>query len=265
MDIKAYLESGVLEQYAMGLLSEAEAAEVLRMATQYQEVREELRIIEQTLEQYAQATGVALPEGLKARIMSRVEAEAQPPQPNTKSPRNAGIKTTYLILLLGLLVVLGILWWSTSLEAEALQTELDQVQAEKQDLQLDCQQQGERLLLLEEQLGVLRSDAYRSVELQTVKPEVPAVASVFYNVDGQKAYLDFKALPALPAGKTYQLWALVDGQPVDMGVVDLQQAEDGFLEVSFVAGAGAFAITVEPAGGLPTPTLTEMVVLGTLG
>ena len=68
---------------------------------------------------------------------------------------------------------------------------------------------------------------------------------------------------AIPADKQYQLWALKDGQPIDMGVFDPVTPEDGLLEMGRVPGADAFAVTLEPRGGSANPTLEEMYVYGT--
>ncbi len=69
-------------------------------------------------------------------------------------------------------------------------------------------------------------------------------------------------MPPPPAGKQYQLWALVDGQPRDMGILALEAADLSLANVPFVAGAGAFAITIEPLGGSPSPSLDQLVMMG---
>ena len=63
----------------------------------------------------------------------------------------------------------------------------------------------------------------------------------------------------VPSGKQYQLWAIVDGKPVDAGLIT-----DciGLCKMKRIDRAQAFAITLEKAGGSPTPTLTEMYVFG---
>ena len=59
MDIKAYIESGILEQYVIGTLSAAEMAEVERNIKLYPEIANEIKAIEITLEAYARHQGVA--------------------------------------------------------------------------------------------------------------------------------------------------------------------------------------------------------------
>jgi anti-sigma-K factor RskA len=62
-----------------------------------------------------------------------------------------------------------------------------------------------------------------------------------------------------PAGKQYQLWAIVDGKPVDAGMIG---DCEGLCKMKVIDHAEAFAVTLENAGGSPAPTLTAMFVLG---
>lgn len=72
-------------------------------------------------------------------------------------------------------------------------------------------------------------------------------------------------LPALPAGKTYQLWFVpANAAPVSAGLItpDAQ----GSATVQFTTPAGtpdriaALAVTLEPAGGVPAPTGDKYLV-----
>ena len=66
----------------------------------------------------------------------------------------------------------------------------------------------------------------------------------------------------LPKGKQYQLWALVDGKPVDAGLLDMEVASTTFQKVKNVMQAQTFAITIENVGGSESPTLSTLHVLG---
>lgn len=50
MDIQKYIESGILEEYCLGLLNERDGAFLIRMATFYPEIRAELTAAELTFE-----------------------------------------------------------------------------------------------------------------------------------------------------------------------------------------------------------------------
>jgi anti-sigma-K factor RskA len=59
----------------------------------------------------------------------------------------------------------------------------------------------------------------------------------------------------------YQLWAIIDGKPVDAGVFDGNLA--GLVKMKEIpSGAKTFAVTIEPRGGNASPTLEKMQVVG---
>lgn len=70
MNIQAYIESGVLEQYCLHLLNAEEQAEVLKNCTLYPAIKQELTAIENTFEKVAAASAVMPNEGLKQRILN---------------------------------------------------------------------------------------------------------------------------------------------------------------------------------------------------
>jgi anti-sigma-K factor RskA len=69
-------------------------------------------------------------------------------------------------------------------------------------------------------------------------------------------------LPTLPSDRSYQLWAIVDGQPFSHGVFELADGRAQLLAEPPPGPAAAFAVTVEPIGGVPAPTGPQ-VLLGT--
>ncbi|MEP7116241.1 MAG: anti-sigma factor [Acidobacteriota bacterium] len=87
------------------------------------------------------------------------------------------------------------------------------------------------------------------------QPPTPGARGRVYMSPTRGLLMAADALPALPAGRTYQLWTIVAGQPVSHGVFDPEA--NGRAQVIADAPPGAaqaFAVTVEPAGGVPAPT-----------
>jgi mannose-6-phosphate isomerase-like protein (cupin superfamily) len=70
MDIKQYIESGILEEYCMGLLSNADEAFVIQLSLLYPEVKQELTEIEQVLYKLAGNNAVIPDPALKTKILS---------------------------------------------------------------------------------------------------------------------------------------------------------------------------------------------------
>jgi len=70
-------------------------------------------------------------------------------------------------------------------------------------------------------------------------------------------------LPPLPAGRTYELWIISEEMPISAGL--LRPSLDGAVQATFttvpgVARAAAFAVTLEPDGGVPAPTGDKYLV-----
>ncbi len=73
------------------------------------------------------------------------------------------------------------------------------------------------------------------------------------------------SLPSPATDLTYQLWALIDGQPVDRRIFELTPNASNLIEVPYIESAGAYAITLETAGGNPTSNLDQLYVIGNVG
>ena len=83
-----------------------------------------------------------------------------------------------------------------------------------------------------------------------------------YNPSDRRNYIQVSNLPTLEAGQAFQLWSLKDG--VDPIPLTVFSKEDGdLIPVDFEEGTGTYAITIEKAGGVDSPTLTRLI--GTAG
>ncbi|MAQ75231.1 MAG: anti-sigma factor, partial [Aquimarina sp.] len=72
MDIKEYIESGILELYIYGSLTEKENIEVYEMLQKYPEIKEEVHRIESSLDQLSSAGSSADLEVLFERIKRKI-------------------------------------------------------------------------------------------------------------------------------------------------------------------------------------------------
>ena len=85
-------------------------------------------------------------------------------------------------------------------------------------------------------------------------------AVIYFNPSELQVYLNSSTLPELSEDLQYQLWALIDGTPVDAGVFNLRK--DEFQLMNPFDRVDAFAVTIEPKGGSTSPTLETMQVYG---
>ena len=297
-----YIESGILEQYALGELSAAEQAAVEAHAASHPEVRAELAQVQAALGFYAEAHALTPPAAMRERVLSNVMAQiaapvasrsgtslradvdalaaapvaaaptmpraageaivrpmASAPVPTPASRSNWAVAASVALLLsLGANLLLYSNWRNANAQVVALQT--DQARFAQTSQVVERQFSD-----LRQANQVLRSDEFRAVALAGTKTAPSAKARVFFNVATHKVYVDVRSLPALPAGKQYQLWALDKGQPIDAGVLTAATATgEGLQHMKDIASAQTFAMTVEPAGGSAGPTLSTMTVVGNI-
>lgn len=107
----------------------------------------------------------------------------------------------------------------------------------------------------------LKNPNNQVVTLAGLEAAPSALAMVYWNPTTGDISLSVEGLPAPPEDKQYQLWALADGKPIDAGVFDLNDQPEAVHHMKKIDRAEAFAITLEPRGGMPAPT-GAMYVLG---
>ena len=302
-NIQDYIESGILEQYALGELSEVEKAAVEIQAASNTEIREELQQVQEALGFYAEAHAITPPVGMRERVLNNVMAQITAsapmsvlradvdalPQTNSQAdasraaqPRPAipeavvrpmssapvvvpasrsGWAMAASVALILSLAGNGLFysrWKDASADLVALQNDQARVATTTRVVE-------KKLGDLRQENQVLRNDEYKAVALAGTKTAPTARARVLFNATTHKVYVDVRSLPALPAGKQYQLWALDKGKPVDAGVLTLATATgEGLQHMKDIASAQTFAMTVEPAGGSINPTLSTMTVVGNI-
>ncbi|MCC6727432.1 MAG: anti-sigma factor [Saprospiraceae bacterium] len=285
MDLQSYITSGILELYVSGLATPEEAREVEQMAEQHPEVQAELDSIQKALEAYAGTHAVRPPAGLKEKVMQRLEAApksrpketASQKEPTSTSqysyePReSSGSGSTNIasiaswilgLALLGSLVAIFLFWQ----DAERAKAKVQAAKDETEQLRKDCEAEKAKAKAVNDQFVVLRHWATKPVQLKATPIGGDAYAIVFWNKVKKTTYLDLGKLPKPAADKQFQLWAIVDGKPTDMGVFEVADTNDLVaIESKFIEAPQAFAITLEPKGGSAVPTLDQMWVVGAVG
>jgi anti-sigma-K factor RskA len=113
-------------------------------------------------------------------------------------------------------------------------------------------------------LTIVSSPSNVRIELAGLPLSPTAKALIFWDKERKSTYINTSEMPPLAEGKQYQLWAIVDGKPVDLGVMPLEKQSTALLHVKDVAAPQAFAITIEPKGGSVNPTMDQMIVVGKL-
>lgn len=275
MDIQAYILSGEIESYVLGLSDPAEVAEVEKLKAQHPEVQEAIDDFAILLEKQAFQNAVAPPADIKSKLMLDLAGEFKSAATNSlkvaysnHSDENVGnvkvVKTNTwrltaaasIILLVGSAVTNLYLYnrySSTNTQYQALLSERTSLQASNQVYQTkvrDYQTAAE----------MMADPAFAMVKMFDPAKKQSSMTTVFWDLNSKDVYLMANRLPAAAKDKQYQLWALVDGKPVDAGMID--PSCTSLCKMKNIPRAQAFAITLEKAGGSPAPTMTQLFVMG---
>lgn len=160
-----------------------------------------------------------------------------------------------------LLVTLSLVFYSFNLSSELnnKETIIEQQQAQITELQNDVQRK-------EELLSILESREVDLVMMAGLDVNPNGYGKVIWDSESNRALLQVSNLPAVPSDKDYQLWIIKNNKPVSAGVFAVNDPEkDSFFKIEQITAdeqsADAFAITMEPKGGVPQPT-GDMYLLG---
>lgn len=147
--------------------------------------------------------------------------------------------------LVALAISLFVIWQQN----RAARAELARVTSEKSEAQ-------QQLAHEREVLALITSPGTRMTELAGTNVAPDAHAMIAYDKTG-RAMLMAKGLPAAPAGKAYQLWFIMGNKPMPGRVLTPDTQGNGSLQDQVPAEAmngAVFAITLEPASGVQSPT-----------
>lgn len=197
------------------------------------------------------------PAGARQRLLEKIRAEksalgAPSRLRETPPPAARWWNTLWAPAALALAVATVFLWVSD----RRLDHQLQEIQ--KATATYEAQTRHTQALIT-----ILSAQDTMTVKLAPA-PSVPAAwGYVKYNARlGMVAYTAH--LPAPPAGKVYQMWLVpMSGKPVSAGVFMPAAASNGHMPMTQVPqgiAPKAFAVTVEPSGGMPQPTGPKVLV-----
>ncbi len=263
MNIAEYIASGKLEECALGHGNAQERAAVEAMLASHPELRGELGEIEESLFQYAQANAVQPSAGLKGRVMAAITEEKKETPVVALNAQRSSRKTNWLaaasiVLLLGSLAgnfMLYDKYQNSNAKVLALESE-------KTFLATDLGVERAKYSESSNMLSMINSPDTRRVELKGLPLSPESKAMIFWNKESADVYMSVASLPAAPEGMEYQLWAIVEGAPVDAGMIDLSAADNMLRKMKSFESAQAFAVTLEVKGGSSSPTMEKMYVMG---
>jgi anti-sigma-K factor RskA len=273
LNTKEFIESGKLENYVLGISSSEDKQEVECMARIFPEVKNELENIRGSFEQYINAKAVTPPASVKTKVFEIIERNEK----NNPDRSDSGIismeehrnSTTGAIkFLIAAIIVLAMIsaYYVNQLSQEnkKLITQIDTLSSQINENNSKFTDLNNEFKKTKEQVALWNNPEAIRVTMKGTALSPQSVATILWNKNSKDVFISVNSLPSPPDGKQYQLWGIVSGKPVDLGVFSMNDSSNDLHKMKPVEGATTFAVTLETAGGSPAPTLDQMYVAGNI-
>lgn len=280
-NLKAYIESGVLELYVLGDLSPEETLKVEELASQHQEIRDELAAIEYAMEEFAIQNAVQPPADVETKLFQKLgiylEEETNsvvelplPAEPKIVRLDNSDIKVRSLryalVACVALLLISTAALFITYSKLTDAHDQIASLNLDKEKFagvvsKLEFTNQG-----LNNIVEMNESKDWATIKMQGQAISPQSKMNIYWNKKDKSVLINYLAmdLPKADAQHEYQLWALVNGKPVSLGVFGKTDStsREALLKMQTIQEAQAFAVTLEPMGGSVNPTMEKLTVMG---
>jgi anti-sigma-K factor RskA len=271
VNVKEYISSGIVESYVLGLLSETEQQEFEANVILHTEIARAKESFELSLERAllldAAPPPVFLKEQIRASLFSNGNnnlsvAGGTNPHDNDAPGRGTINKWKWLAAA-SVLLLAGSLYWGITTNNKY--NDLKVVALENKRLQQELAQKNQQLTEVERDAFALQQPGMKMTSLKGTTVSPASYVTVYWDTTNKDVYLMVNNLPKPASEKQYQLWAIINGKPVDLGLLEVNERKlIPMIKMKGVQNAEAFAITLEPKGGSQNPTMDQMYVVGKL-
>jgi anti-sigma-K factor RskA len=120
--------------------------------------------------------------------------------------------------------------------------------------------QGQQASATAAQIGSIQAAAdYRRTTVTTDD----ATATLIWAASLKRSALVVHGMPALPGGKTYELWYIDKKGATPAGTFDASDSTQSIVLAGDMKAGDSIGVTIEPAGGSKTPTTSPIMVVST--
>ncbi|WP_171032491.1 anti-sigma factor [Winogradskyella algicola] len=248
MDKKTILDNGLLEQYLLGELNAQECEQIEQVLAFDTELKAQFDAIEKDFETLGLENAIEPPKGIKYQLIQdiREAKDTKNNRSNTNLKYYLGIAASVAALLM-----LGNFWMYN--ELNEVKDQLQTVETEKTELNDKLNKQIDNDIALFSTIAHPDTEQY-VLKGNTLMPDGKVVSYV--NHSTKSVVINTERLPKLDAEHDYQMWADVEGEMINMGVIAKDQ---NLMAMNYIDHAESLNITIEPAGGNDHPTVSQLV------
>lgn len=270
MNIKDYINSGILEAYMAGELNEVEMQEVDRLAAIYPAIKQELEELRSSITSYAQSTDQAPPSRVLTNALKAIREdekdrfihEIENPKNEIQIKRVNVVPVWSIAASIMLVVSVGFNYIFYT-EFKSAKDNYELAAYENANLAASVEQASQELQYASLRVAHFLNEDNIHVRMDGLEMAPESFANVFWNAKTNAVFISVDNLPEPPHGHQYQLWAIKPGlAPIDAGIFDHTQL---IQELKVIKGnVQAFAVTLEKEGGSPIATVEKTFVKGFL-
>jgi hypothetical protein len=145
----------------------------------------------------------------------------------------------------------GALWYATRADLAATRENVAR-------LETMVKERDHQISMTSQEVSWLKDPRVQVALLKGLEGNPAARAKLLWNPGTKQGILWVSGLPPLPLEKSYELWAFVGDQPVPAGTFDAKSDVPTVIPISKQESLSEtpvkFAVSVEPKGGVPSPT-----------
>jgi anti-sigma-K factor RskA len=250
VNIQEYISSGIVESYVLGLVSADERREFESMCNRYPEILRARIAFEEALEKTAIQNAIEPPAYLEEEILNEIQSGTKDVSLHSSTLRK--MRLLRVAIAACLILLAGSLYWNISLYNKNKNAQAN----------LDISEQT--LAQMEADAKAIQNSSIIMARMDGTPVSPQSFTTVYWDTTSHDVYLMINNLPKPASDQQYQLWALLNGKPIDMGVVEISEKPLQLYRMKNAQSAQAFAITLEKRGGSPIPSMDKMYVMGKL-
>ncbi len=264
MDVKEYIESGVVEMYNLGTLPEAEKKEFEQRLLMYPDLANELKQVQMALGAYASVHSINPRPTLRTEVLKNILNGSVAAPSNTKSTgNNKNHSLTYKYLIAASLAALAISTfasWFFYSRWEDSEERFSQLLKEKNQLAQNYNLVKDGFDKTVYDMLIMRDEHSQVITLHSKDTSLNHLARIYWNKQSHELFIDALNLPDPGQEQEYQLWAMVKGEAADAGLFNAREFT-GIQRMKEIPVADSWMVTLEPKGGSLLPTLDKVVLL----
>lgn len=255
MDKKSLLENGLLEQYLLGELNANQCNQIEQLLASDTELKGYCDTLEKDLERLGFENAIVPPAALKTQLLDQIKIT------KTKDSKVLSINNTnntkfYLGIVASIAAVLVVGLFYMYSQMNDLNQQLQTVEADNTSLNSTIEVLNNKLETNETFYAAIANPDTEQYILKgnASLPEAKVVSYV--NHKTKSIVVNVEGLPELDANHDYQMWADVEGEMINMGVISKNK---NLIAMTYIDQAESLNITIEPSGGKEHPTVERLI------